>query len=296
MRKVLLSLLLAGITTYSNAQNSRDTVHVYFDIAVPTIGDQEMSKLDVYAYHGNLPVNKKYGIIGYADYLGNDISNQTLSERRANNVSNYLQGLGVNPDSIQIVIGKGTIKRDVLNGNDGYKEDRRVDIIIGGIPTPPKPPTPAKPRKIKIVDKTKKEPQKPKATPKIDVSNIKKDETLVLDNIYFSPGSHVIRVESIPQLMAIVQLLDDNPTLKIQIEGHICCNPNVTDAYDFDTKDHHLSRNRAKYIYDYLVDYGINANRLSYEGFGASKPLVFPEKNKDDENKNRRVEIRVIDK
>lgn len=296
MRKLLLSLLLTGVALYSNAQSKVDTIHVYFDIAVPTLDQRAMNRLDIYAYHGNLPVNKKYGIIGYADYLGNDDKNKTLSESRANNVRDYLQGLGVHPDSIQIVIGKGTIKRDVLNGNDGYKEDRRVDIIIGGIPTPPKPTTPAKPRKIKIVDKTKKAPQKPKATPKIDVSNIKKDETLVLENLHFAPGSHIIRTESIPQLMALVQVLDDNPMLKIQIEGHICCSPNVTDGFDFDAKDNHLSRNRAKYIYDYLIDYGIKASRLSYKGFGSSKPLVFPEKNKDDENKNRRVEIRVIAK
>lgn len=296
MRKVLLSLLLTGITTYSNAQNSRDTIHVYFDIAVPTIGDQEMSKLDVYAYHGNLPVNKQYGIIGYADYLGNDISNQTLSEKRANNVSNYLQGLGVNPDSIQIVIGKGSIKRDVLNGNEGYKEDRRVDIIIGGIPQQKKP---VPPKAIKIVDNTKKAPLPPAAQPpakKIDITNVAQNSTLILENLYFVPGSHIIRTESIPQLMELVRTMDDNPNLKIQIEGHICCSMNVTDGYDYDAKDNNLSLNRAKYIYDYLVEYGINKNRLSYKGFGFSQPLVYPEKTSDDENKNRRVEIRIIKK
>lgn len=305
MRKVLFSLLFACTYIYNaSAQSSRDTIHVYFDLAAQTLGAQEMNKLDIYAYHGNLPVNKQYGIIGYADYVGDSISNQTLSESRANNISDYLQGLGVSPDSIQVVIGKGSIKRDVLNGNEGYKEDRRVDIIIGGIPQQKKP---SQPKAIKIVDNTKKPPlatQPPaiktdsSSTPvkKIDITNVAQNSTLVLENLYFAPGSHIILTESIPQLMELVRTLDDNPKLKIQIEGHICCSMNVTDGYDYDAKDNNLSLNRAKYIYDYLVEYGINKNRLSYKGFGFSQPLVYPEKNDDDENKNRRVEIRIIKK
>jgi outer membrane protein OmpA-like peptidoglycan-associated protein len=57
-----------------------------------------------------------------------------------------------------------------------------------------------------------------------------------------------------------------------------------------------LSTNRAKRVYDYLLKKGINKNRMTYQGYGGTKPLVRFEKDSEDANKNRRVEIKVIKK
>ncbi len=132
--------------------------------------------------------------------------------------------------------------------------------------------------------------------PSIDLSKYKKGETIVLENIYFYPESHLVREKSVDELQKLFNVLDANPKLRIRIEGHVCCVTDVDDAYDIDSQDNHLSLNRAKYIYDYLVANGIDADRLTYIGFGRSRPVVPVELNEADANKNRRVEIRILDK
>jgi len=91
--------------------------------------------------------------------------------------------------------------------------------------------------------------------------------------------------------------MEDNPKLEIKIQGHICCNyPVEDDGFDYDNGDTHLSVNRAKAVYDYLVAHGIDPNRMSYEGLGGKFHLVNPEKTEADMTKNRRVEIKIIKK
>jgi outer membrane protein OmpA-like peptidoglycan-associated protein len=62
-----------------------------------------------------------------------------------------------------------------------------------------------------------------------------------------------------------------------------------------DTYEPILSVNRAKEIYNFLVDKGIEASRLSYAGFGRRRPVVVEEMNEFDAEKNRRVEIRITE-
>lgn len=271
----LITFSLKGVTAQT------DTVKVYFNLASHQLTAQERHKLDSMAYYDLLPTNIKYGIIGYADYLGTEESNVTLSQNRANAVQAYLEGLGVKQEQIQTVTGKGEVNRESKNV-DGYPDDRRVDIIIGGFKAPPEPV-----KKIQIVRKDK---------PKLDISTVKKDETIRLDNIFFLPGRHFVRESSYDELVKLYYVMADNPSLKIQIEGHICCMRQGSDGYDYDTQDFHLSTNRAKHIYDYLVEKGISKDRMTYKGFGNSRPLASPERTPADENMNRRVEIRITDK
>ena len=88
--------------------------------------------LDSLAYNEALPSYQQYGIIGFADYLGDDSSNKTLSINRAKNVAAYLNTLGIAPNHIQTITGAGEIKRNSISPS-GCPIDRRVDIIIGGI-------------------------------------------------------------------------------------------------------------------------------------------------------------------
>lgn len=287
MKKYLIISILLGPASISFAGRS-DTIRVYFDLAVPTLNTSAMQQLDSLAYYEVLVPNKNYGIIGYADYLGSEESNVTLSQNRADAVQQYLQGLGIKPQNIETVTGKGEVNRDMA-GDEGYPEDRRVDIVIGGLKKTVKPRSEPKPP-VKI-------PPTEKPAPKIDISALEKDEVIRLENIFFLPGSHKIREESTETLFNLYIVMKDHPTLKISIEGHICCLVNTThDGYDYDAQEYRLSENRARAVYEYLAEKGIDKNRMAYKGFGISKPLKWPERSQLDENTNRRVEIRIVDK
>jgi outer membrane protein OmpA-like peptidoglycan-associated protein len=286
MKKLFSLVLLLSCCLVASAQ--KDTFSIYFDLGIAQLDATAMRTLDSLIYHDILAANKKLGIIGYADYVGSEEANVGLSERRAQNVKQYLNGMGITDSNIQMVVGKGEITRDGATDSRGIRTDRRVDIIPGGIPAPPPPKstpptTAAKPPTV--------------VTPKIDLSKVTKNETIRLNNIFFLPGRHTIREESRRELIMLYQIMKQNPTLKIRIEGHICCLPPKTaDGFDEDSEDFNLSTNRAKSIYDYLVSKGISKDRLDYIGFGPKKPLVYPEKTLQDEDMNRRVELRVIDK
>ena len=85
-------------------------------------------------------------------------------------------------------------------------------------------------------------------------------------------------------LMDLAALLKENPTVKLQIEGH-------TSAEGDDNFNKKLSTNRAKDDVDFLVANGIENSRLSYNGYGSSqlKNSANPEA-----DENRRVEFIVI--
>ena len=122
----------------------------------------------------------------------------------------------------------------------------------------------------------------------IDVmlSKISVNVPVVLHNIFFETDSYVLKDESKIELNRLADFLNQNPTLKILIGGH-------TD--DQGTAEHNLtlSENRAKTVYDYLISQGIVASRLSYKGFGESKPVAA---NDTEEGRaaNRRTEFTVI--
>ncbi len=274
----VLPLLFIVVPAFA-VPKTADTIKLYFDIGVAKLSPASQHIIDSLVYYEKLVPGKKLGIVGYADFLGDEASNVGLSEHRAKNVQAYLTGMGIKAEDIQTVIGKGEVKREGVTGAAGYPTDRRVDIIPGGFKqTPPPPPAPV-------------------VKPLIDLSKVKKNETIKLDNMFFEPGRHAMKPNSRPTLQRLLGIMKENPTLKIQIEGHICCIPATnTDGYDEDSQDFMLSVNRAKEVYDYLVQNGIKTDRMKYTGFGKRKPLVNPEVTEEDENMNRRVEIRILEK
>ncbi|MES2776147.1 MAG: OmpA family protein [Bacteroidota bacterium] len=106
-----------------------------------------------------------------------------------------------------------------------------------------------------------------------------------LKNILFETNSFKLKPSSYNELGKVVQLLKDNPTLKIQIGGH-------TDNVGKPADNLLLSNNRAKSVVDYLVSQGIVVTRLSYKGFGSTKPLA-DNKTEAGKAKNRRTELVV---
>jgi len=120
----------------------------------------------------------------------------------------------------------------------------------------------------------------------IPLQPLEANATIVLKNIFFDTKMFEIKTESTPELDNLVQLMKDNPALKIQITGHT---DNVGKAED----NLLLSDNRAKAVVTYLTTKGINAARLSYKGFGATQP-VDSNSTEEGRAKNRRTELKVI--
>lgn len=101
--------------------------------------------------------------------------------------------------------------------------------------------------------------------------------------INFETGKSEIKPESLPIVEQIVEMLKQNPDLKVSIEGH-------TDNVGSDKSNKTLSENRAKSVMTALVLAGIEKSRLSSKGWGSSKS-VGDNTNEEGRFKNRRVEI-----
>jgi outer membrane protein OmpA-like peptidoglycan-associated protein/tetratricopeptide (TPR) repeat protein len=123
-------------------------------------------------------------------------------------------------------------------------------------------------------------------TVNIPLQPIEPGATIILKNIFFESNKFDLRPESTGELDKLVMLLNDNPNLKIQIDGHT---DNVGQAKD----NLLLSNNRAKAVVDYLLSKKIPSQRLTYKGFGATKPVAG---NTTEQGKamNRRTELSVI--
>lgn len=281
MKKLILLLILFFTLGNSDSSVSAqqiyfDTVHVYFDIGKTHFHPSTTQTLD--SLIENLKQTQdKILIYGYADYLGSENPNQTLSDQRAYKVQKYLLQKGMPPSQIIQTTGVGQVN---LKGNEahGNQDYRKVSIFIR--------------RKGKPTSVPKKDLKMQSLIDKIEVG-----KTFTLKNINFVVNSSRYTSESEPIVAELLQIMIQNPNLKIKLEGHVCCiDTKDEDAFDVVYYDFHLSRNRARSIYFYLTKNGIEKSRVSYEGFGKSRPLVDPEITEGDKEKNRRVEVRILKK
>ena len=120
----------------------------------------------------------------------------------------------------------------------------------------------------------------------IPLQPIETNASIILKNIFFDVNKFDLKPESESELVKMVQLLNDNPTLKIQINGH-------TDSVGKAADNLKLSDNRAQAVVNYLISKNISPQRLSAKGFGATQPIAT---NKTEEGKalNRRTEMKVV--
>lgn len=110
-----------------------------------------------------------------------------------------------------------------------------------------------------------------------------------LKNIFFDVNKSELRAESKAELQKIILFIKNNPSLKIEFGGH-------TDNTGDKTFNKTLSTNRAKAIYDYVIEKGaIPTVNLSYKGYGDSKPKE-PNDSAENKAKNRRTELKIISK
>ncbi len=119
------------------------------------------------------------------------------------------------------------------------------------------------------------------------VGNATVGEKLTIDNLNFIVNTFAVVPESRGKLYELLLVMQSNPKLKIEIQGHLCCMP--TDRVDLSTK-------RAKSVYGFLIANEVYSARLSYKGFGSTQPIYpLPEKNEAERAANRRVEIVIVE-
>lgn len=129
--------------------------------------------------------------------------------------------------------------------------------------------------------------ENPDSTYHIDIplQPLEADASIVLKNIFFDINEFTLKPESFAELDNVVRLLEENPSLKFSINGHTDNTGNAADNLN-------LSRNRANAVVNYLVGKGVQASRLSAEGFGSSQP-VAGNQTEEGRAKNRRTELKV---
>ena len=126
---------------------------------------------------------------------------------------------------------------------------------------------------------------KPKVL-KIELEKIKSGRSVVINNVFFDTDKSMLKPESNAELKVLAQFLRDNADVRIEIGGH-------TDNTGSEERNRELSRNRAKSVYDFLVQSGIDAARLSFKGYASSKPIA-DNNTEEGRAKNRRTEFKVL--
>jgi len=256
---------------FSGIDTGRRVVHIYFNfnsLDVDPVGIDQIKALTTSLNQSDSAF--AISCEGYCDNIGSNTANDQISMLRANVVKKRLIESGIDSGLIGKISGFG--KRKPLNSNKTGEErraNRRVDINV--ILT----------RNIKLYNLSQ-----------FNKDLVKRGSHIILRNIHFSPGTHQVLIESEPILDSLVKIMISNPTLKISIQGHLCCTYE-SDAYDLATSTYALSKNRGKEVYDYLVNHNISPSRLEYVGFGGRHHLINPEVTEADKMLNRRVEIVV---
>jgi outer membrane protein OmpA-like peptidoglycan-associated protein len=285
MRIILPLLFCLAISNSCLSQEANFTVHFDFD-------KDEIIPADTILLNNFLKARisedevADYNIYGHTDSKGSAAYNLALSRRRVQAVTKYLKAGPFGPGALNVHY-LGESKPLFANDDDLDKsaQNRRVEIIFTTI------------NKKWLADAANPTKREPSIEQIIKDTVTKVGSRIVFKNLEFEGGRHVLLSSSVPQLESLLAALRSNPSLKIAIEGHICCIEGKGDGLDFDTDEYDLSYQRAKAVYDYLVLNGIDNKRLKYKGFGHLAPIfAYPEKDSVQQIANRRVEIAILEK
>jgi outer membrane protein OmpA-like peptidoglycan-associated protein len=119
----------------------------------------------------------------------------------------------------------------------------------------------------------------------IPLMRIEIGKSSILNNIFFNSNEYSLLPESETELKQILSFIKENPNISIEISGY-------TDAIGDDESNFILSQNRAKTVFDYLINQNIAANKLSYKGYGKSNAIA-DNNTEEGRKKNRRIEFKI---
>lgn len=262
--KFRLIFFLAFVSLCVNAQGK---LTIYFDFDKSELNEIAIKKINSWIAEGkNYQVTKLYG---FCDWKGTNSYNDTLALKRVNEVYSFLKSSKIDVTKDIEIRGFGEdFEQSKVQG-----ENRRVTVIFS--------------EKTEITsDKKLVAATDEKLSEKIKSS--KKGDLIKLKNIYFFNNSARTVPKSEPVLYELLCAMNDNPNLKIEIQGHICCKS----PSQFDN----ISSARAKAVYTYLIINKVNRNRITYKGYGVSRPVhPIPERTPEEEDENRRVEILITE-
>jgi outer membrane protein OmpA-like peptidoglycan-associated protein len=120
----------------------------------------------------------------------------------------------------------------------------------------------------------------------LQIDKIEVGHTIRIDQLFFLPDSTNILPASIPVLNEVFDFLNANPKIIIEIGGH-------TNSLPPDDYCDRLSFERAKSVYEYLMNKGIEPKRVSYRGYGKRNPIAT-NATVEGRRRNQRVELKIL--
>jgi outer membrane protein OmpA-like peptidoglycan-associated protein len=275
---------------------SQEQVSFYFDSNTFSLKKEESLRLNQWLVQ--YKDAKILGVYGFCDEEGSVGYNDTLARKRINYVFNAIKGkVKIREDfktrsfgelhtlsKIKAENRKVTLyyiqPKDFVHETEIIKEKKEIAVV-------------KKREIVKFPDKLAFENPDGSITEfkmdtifmrKVSVANV--GEKIKLENMNFYINTFAIMPQSRAKMYELLTVLKSYPDMKIQIQGHICC---VTK----DIRD--LATQRAKAIYKFLEFNGIDKSRMTFIGYGSTKPLYpIPEKSEEEREANRRVEIEII--
>jgi len=176
---------------------------------------------------------------GHTSSTGSKQYNQTISEKRAKIVYDYLIKSGIESDRLTYRGYGEDMLIDLNNNDEAHTKNRRIEFKVTGI-------------------------------------NLE---------LQFQKNQYELPAKNLSKLFFIAELLAINSDKKLLIEGHT----DNTGNLEFNKN---LSNLRAKSVYNFMLDQGIQSDRLSYVGFGPTAPR-YSNETKEGRQKNRRIEIKL---
>lgn len=260
---MILVLFFPMLVFAQPAEPSHLSVDIFFEFDKYFLTDESVAVLErTLQENPKIVVSKIYG---YCDWKGSNGYNDTLSLKRVREVYHFLRNKGIKIKDDYEARGFG----EDFEQSDVQAENRKVTILYEEI------------KPVKTTDDKK-------ALGDL-VKNSAVGDKIKLQNINFRNNSAVIVPKSKPVLYDLLCVMEENPTLKIEIQGHICCQ---TEKDEFG-----VSSARARAIYMFLVRNKIDRKRLTYKGYGITRPIhPIPEKTEEEADENRRVEIMIVEK
>ncbi|MEN9337307.1 MAG: hypothetical protein RLZZ500_2294 [Bacteroidota bacterium] len=260
----LIPLFICGIVW---AQE--ESVHsVYFEFDKADVNAKQVTDMVAFIKGTDSTRIESIQIYGYTDDVGKEDYNFRLSTKRAGTIQTKLLENGIKNKIIVTIEGKGKILIDddiVENLPEKRSKNRRVDIVINLRELP------------KLV--------MPGYYNMLQKNHVVGDH-IILDNILFEKGSSRLTSKAKEELDKVALLTLRYKNIQFEIQGHVCCTPpNQKEAIDKETRKRKLSENRAMAVYKYLAFRRVPKNRMTYKGYGNTKPLG------KDPQYDRRVEL-----
>ncbi|MBS1534672.1 MAG: OmpA family protein [Bacteroidetes bacterium] len=291
-----ITFLLFSLLFWTHVLIAQENFSVYFDSNKFELNAAQIQSLEQWITSNK--TGKILAIHGFTDEDGTSGYNDTLAQKRVESIFKLIKNrIKIRDDFKTRSFGENFVQSTNKAQNRKVtifylleKDLTRENEILG---IKPKEPVSELREVVHYPEKMQfTNPDGSRSEYTLDVTFMKKlgeaqaGEKLKIDNLNFVINTFIVVPESRSKMYELLLVLQKNPTLKVQIQGHLCCMP--TDRND-------LSTQRAKAIKNFLVGQGIDPERLTYKGFGSSMPIYpIPEKDETQRAANRRVEIEIL--